>query len=90
METDAKVVDGRLVISVSIGTLANAARHSDYFFRCAEDGLSLKITDDAAFAESVADALNAEEEDGSTPITRMMDKAFERVVDHGMEGVGYA
>ncbi len=87
LESEAQIVDGRLVISLRIGTLAHAARHCDHFDRCAEEGQPLKITDEAAFAKSVAHALNAEEEDGSTPITRMLDKAFEHVSEWGEEGV---
>lgn len=87
MESEAQIVDGRLVISLRIGTLAHAAAHSDYFDRCVIQGTPLKITDEAVFAKSVAFALNAEEEDGSTPITRMLDKAFEHVVEWGEEGI---
>lgn len=87
LESEAQIADGKLVISLNIGTLAHAARHSDFFDRCAEAGTPLKITDEAVFARSVAYALNAEEEDGSTPITRMLDKAFEHVGEQGEDGV---
>lgn len=87
LESEAQIVDGKLVISLRISTLAHAARHSDYFDRCAESGTPLKITDEAAFAESVCNVLNAEEEDGSTPITRMLDEAFEHVSEWGEEGI---
>ena len=87
LESEAQIADGKLVISLRIGTLAHAARHSDYFDRCAESGTPLKITDEAAFAQSVAHALNAEEEDGSTPITRMLDNAFEHVSEWGEDGI---
>lgn len=87
LESEAQIVDGKLVIALRISTLAHAARHSDYFDRCAEQGMPLKITDEALFAKSVTYVLNAEEEDGSTPITRMLDKAFEYVSEQGEEGV---
>lgn len=86
-ESEAKIIDGKLVISLRIGTLANAARHSEHFFNCAESGTPLKITDEAVFAQSVANALNREEEDGSTPITRMLDEATEWVSEQGEEGI---
>lgn len=86
-EGEAAIIDGDLVIRVSVGTLAHAALHSDYFFDCAENGMPLKITDEDQFAESVARALNREEEDGSTPVTRMLDDAFEWVSEQGEEGV---
>lgn len=86
-ESEAKVIGGKLVISLRIGTLAHAARNSDHFFNCAESGTPLKITDEAVFAQSVANALNREEEDGSTPITRMLDEATEWVSEQGEEGI---
>lgn len=86
-ESEAKIIDGALVIRLRIGTLANAARYSDYFYNCAEGGTPLKIVDEAAFADSIANALNREAEDGSTPITRMLDKATEWVCEQGEDGV---
>lgn len=87
LESEAQIIDGKLVISLRIETLAHAARHSDYFFNCAEQGEKLKITDEALFAKSVSNALNLEEEDGSTPITRMLDDAFEWVSEQGEDGI---
>lgn len=87
MESEAKIIDGKLVISLSIETLAHAARNSEFFFNCAENGIKLTITDEAAFAESVARGLNREEEDGSTPIIRMLDEAVEWVSEQGEEGI---
>lgn len=87
MTLDCRITGGELVISVSITTLAHAASHSEYFFRCAENGDPLKITDEETFAKSVCRALNDEAEDGSTPITRMLDAAFEYVAEQGEDGV---
>jgi len=87
LESEAQIIDGRLIISLSIQTLANAARNSQHFFDCAEQGMQLKITDEAAFAESVKSALNREEEDGSTPITRLLDDATAWVSEQGEEGI---
>ena len=86
-ESEAKIIDGKLVISLSISTLAHAARHSEYFLNCAEDGAPLKITDEATFAKSVTLGLNREEEDGSTPITRMLDEAFVWAAEQGEDGI---
>ena len=86
-ESEAKIEDGKLVITLSISTLAHAARHSQYFFDCAEDGLQLHISDEAEFAESVVRGLNLEEEDGSTPITRMLDEAVIWVSEQGEAGI---
>lgn len=87
LESEAKIIDGKLVISLRISTLAHAARNSDHFFNCAESGTPIKITDETVFARSVANALNREEEDGSTPITRMLDEATEWVSEQGEEGI---
>lgn len=87
MESEAQIIDGKLVISLRIGTLAHAARHCAYFDELEEYGCPLKITDESEFAKSVALALNREEEDGSTPITRMLDDAFEYVNEQGMDGL---
>ena len=87
LESEARIVGDELVIKLKISTLAHAARHSDYFFRCQEDGTPLNITDEAEFAESVVRALNQEEEDGSTPITRLLDDATEHVAEQGMDGI---
>lgn len=86
-ESEAKIIDDKLVISLRISTLAHAASHSEHFYNCAESGTPLKITDEAVFAQSVANALNREEEDGSTPITRMLDEATEWVSEQGEEGI---
>lgn len=86
-ESEAKVIGGKLVISLRVGTLAHAARHSEYFFNCAESGTKLTITNEATFAKSVARGLNREEEDGTTPITRMLDEAVEWVSEQGEEGI---
>jgi hypothetical protein len=87
LESEARIDGDELVIKLKISTLAHAARHSDYLFHCQENGMALKITDEAAFAESVASALNREEEDGSTPITRLLDEATEWVSEQGMDGI---
>jgi hypothetical protein len=87
LESEAKIIDGKLVISLSIETLAHAARNSEFFLNCVENGVNLTITDEATFAKSVALGLNREEEDGSTPITRMLDKAFNWVFEQGEEGI---
>ena len=49
----------------------------------------VKITDDQTFALEVARAINAEGEDGSTLLTRMLDAAILKAVESGCEGVDY-
>lgn len=87
MESEAQIKDGHLVISLSISTLAHAARHSEHFFQAKEHGTPLIITNEAVFAESVCHALNREAEDGSTPISRVIDAATRHVAEQGDCGV---
>lgn len=89
-ESEARVEDGHLVIRLSVATLAHAARHSDYFFQSNNHDTQLLITDEASFAESIRRALNREAEDGSTPITRMLDAATVHVADQGESGIEVA
>lgn len=45
------------------------------------------VTDLAAFAKDFVSELNREEEDGSTPITELLDAAFSKAVDNGAQGI---
>ena len=89
LESEARIDGDRIVISLSVSTLAHAARESDYFWRAKEDGKPITITDEMVFAKSVCGALNSEDEDGSTPITRLLDAAFEHVVEQGEDGIEF-
>lgn len=86
-ETDAKIEGNNIVITINIDTLVNAAKFSQYFFDCKEDGMELNISDSLLFAKSVVNGLNNEEEDGSTLITRMFDEAIVWVSEQGEEGI---
>lgn len=46
-----------------------------------------KVTNARAFAKEVVHALNDEDEDGTTPIHRLFDAAFEEAIEQGAEGV---
>lgn len=45
------------------------------------------ITDGEVFAKELMRALNREDEQGTTPIHRMCDKAIEYAIDQGAEGI---
>lgn len=90
LESEARIEDGHLVIRLSVATLAHTARHSNYFFQANENGTQLLITNEEAFAESIRRALNREAEDGSTPITRMLDAATVHAAEQGEDGVAEA
>lgn len=49
----------------------------------------VRITDQREFAAAVADAINREDEDGSTMLTRMLDDAIMAAVEDGCEGVDH-
>lgn len=87
LESEARIEGGRLLIALRISTLAHAARCSEYFWRAKEDGTPLRITNEGVLANSVRRALNREEEDGSTPISRMLDEAVEWVAEQGEDGI---
>lgn len=82
------VEKGELVIRIGIDTLAwcfEIGEGNQSFDDEANDfRREFKVTDVKKFAEGVANALCDEEEDGSTPITRILDSAFIRAVEDGM------
>lgn len=49
----------------------------------------VKITDQREFAFAVAEAINHEDEDGSTLLTRMLDEAIMQAVEDGCDGVDH-
>lgn len=83
-----RVEDEELVIRIGIGTLALAAENCPLF----HDELRrpdlpyMKVVDAAALAEDVVQALNDEQEDGTTPIHLMLDAAIEAAAENGSEG----
>jgi hypothetical protein len=85
------VVDGRLVISIGIETLAFAADRSEHFYEW--DDLrndfvqEWKVIEPKEFAQDVARALQDEGEDGSTDFTRLLDKCFLQAIEDGSLGV---
>lgn len=74
-----EVADGRLVISIGVSTLAYAAAHSPEF-DC-EDGSLLAVKDEEQFARHTACELEREEEDGTTPVHRILDEAAGRAAE---------
>ncbi len=83
----------QLVIRIGIGTLAHAAAYNpklwDEDIHGASEGPYLKITDEAEFAHDVMCALQHEEEDGSGPLSDLLDEACERAKDDGSLAVDY-
>lgn len=79
-----EVVDDRLVISIGIGLLAFAVQASSDASGWPEDWY---VSDPAAFAAEVARQLENEEEDGTTPVHRMLDAAALEALEQGADGV---
>ena len=78
----------QLVIRIGVDTLA-------FCFEIGEDNQPFdekandyrrewKVIDKHKFAQGVADGLRDEEEDGSTPVTRILDAAFIKAVESDM------
>jgi hypothetical protein len=84
---DARLRGGGLVIQVSRKVLTFATNNHPDFWDAENDKQTIKVTDIAGFVRDVAAALNDEGEDGSTPITRMLDAAILHAIEQGSEHV---
>jgi len=76
-----EIEDGQLKISIGIALLAFAAQNAPQWPE------EYCVTDIREFAQSVARRLEAEEEDGTTPIHRMLDAVADEVLEQGDDGV---
>lgn len=82
------IIKGRLVISIGISALCFAATRGPYFDDiCARTSQDIIVTDQDAFAKEILRELRREEEDGTTLVHLMLDKAAERAVENGAEGI---
>ncbi|WP_429056602.1 hypothetical protein [Aeromonas veronii] len=80
----ASVVGGCLNISIGVDLIAHAVT-------VGPGGMgSLTVTNADAFAQSLVDGLLREEEDGSTPVHRMLDEVAEQLAEDGeAEGIHF-
>jgi hypothetical protein len=82
-----------LIIEIGIDVLANCAQHvlDEEHYLATEGGeieSPSKVVDNVAFAKAIAKQLDKEEpEDGSTPMTRMLDAAIIEVFESGDESI---
>ena len=83
-----EIVDGVVSISIGIDTLAHAIEWCPSICRW-QNGEYIKptISDSDAFAASVVYCLHDEEEDGTTPVTDLLDDAAQRCLEDGMDGI---
>ncbi|WP_036114549.1 MULTISPECIES: hypothetical protein [Luteibacter] len=89
-DADAKIIDGEIVIRLSLDTMAFAAERSPALESYSEEAsgyLMPLITDREAFAKELVHCLNKESEDGSTMVTDMFDAAFSAAADAGAAGI---
>jgi len=67
-----------------------AASHPEYWDgKSGPDVPNIKVDGPADFAREVCAAINREDEDGSTLLTRMLDKAISMAVESGCDGVDH-
>ncbi len=84
------VDDVGLVIRIDAATLATAVKYmpnAEIFDERLQDFFQPQVTDETAFLKEVALALEHEEEDGTTLVHRMIDKAALHIMHVGGEGV---
>jgi hypothetical protein len=74
-----EVHDGQIVISIGISTLA----YAQHFRQWNTGQVGYAVTDEKAFAEDVVNAMQREEEDGSSPLNDFMDAACDAAADDG-------
>lgn len=78
-----EIEKGLLTISIGIDTLCDALNYS-----LGEDfDDEVRITDNKVFAEEVLNRLLIEEEDGSTMVHRLFEKAAYDAVEFGANGI---
>ena len=83
----AAVEGDQLVIRIGIGTLAFAAEHCSYFYDDDKHAVSgppyIKIANKQELATDIVRALQSEAEDGSSPLTELLDTAIADAHDDG-------
>lgn len=84
-----KLAKGVLTIEIDVDTLKVAAERHEQFWQPITDKVALVVKDATLFARDVKSALLVEEEDGSTPITRMIDDAITYAVEQGSDALCY-
>ena len=86
---DVAIKDNALVVSIPIDTLCFAAEQGELWPQDDMMNPTARITDQAVFAKAVLRELLREEEDGTTLVHLMFDKAFSNILENGCEGVDW-
>lgn len=86
-----KLEGGELVIRIGINVLAMATEDREPFTiydeKLGDWRKAWIVTDPLEFAKEVAREINREEEDGSSPLTNLLDLACASALDQGCMGV---
>jgi len=84
IDNSAKAVieDGHIVIRVPI---ANLQTIMDGGYACNAYPERYKVTDPEGFAQEIERELNDEDEEGTTPIHKLFDKAINDALNHGAQ-----
>lgn len=85
----AELKDGAVQIEIGQHTLSFAAEHHPGFYtdEDPEENPLFRVIDSEAFSKDVLNELNRENEVGDSLLTEMLDKAIERAIENGSEGV---
>ena len=81
------LVDGSIRVCIGTTILAFATENCPELWDSDRDCGRYRVTDHAAFAKEVVRELNHEAEDGSTPLTRLLNKCVVEAIEQGAEGV---
>jgi len=85
-----EIVDGLLTIRIGVATLVHVVQHDpklEHYDEAEGEFYSPEVTSASVFAQEVLRQLLDEEEDGSTLVHRMIDKAVENAIDCRAEGI---
>lgn len=82
-----ELVNGAIEFVIGAKVLAHATNICPALYDAENDRGRYSVTDPAAFAADVLREINHEKEDGSTILTDLLDKAVERAIEQGAEGV---
>lgn len=83
-----EIVDGAILITVPLSALRTAAAVA-FDEAWGVEQHDIRVIDSSMFAADVLRELEAEDEDGTTLVHQMLDRAMIRAVEQGSEGISY-
>lgn len=87
----AQVKNGALILRITLDTLVDAVHEGEYNneFDGKKFNRLCTVTQPVAFAKAVGRMLMEQDEDGSTPFTRMLDTTCEMLLESGELDAGF-